>query len=466
MPKKVALLIGVNECGTQIPPHLQAANNVAAMQRVLQDPNLGGFDLVESLLNPDLETMQKAIQKVLAKCGVKDLALLFFSGQALVDEQGHLYLTTSNTTQDNFKSTALPASFLQQELTVHDAERQIVIFDCCYSAISTETGRTNSVIVDFNQELAAKGRTILSSATVTQTSFEQEAANLSPYTQYLVEGIETGAADRDGAGLIYVREWHKYAKEKVQGINLQIEPGIFQDENEFDILLTVLLNLDPNQDPETEYLKIEAKYGRIVESYGRVGEPSDLVNYTLAKKEKTFGVTLDKDAPDDLNSERGVDYTRLRDLLQAGQWKEADQETLAVILKAANRETEEYLIVDSIENFPCTDLYTIDQLWLKYSNGQFGFSLQKEIWKSVGGELGKYDVAIYEQFGSRVGWRERSGLRFLRGWKKYDELSFSLTWAPVGHLPTLASGKQMKFEQLHFWGLRNDFYGYMEACWL
>jgi hypothetical protein len=30
---------------------------------------------------------------------------------------------------------------------------------------------------------------------------------------------------------------------------------------------------------------------------------------------------------DDLSSERGVDYTRLRDLLKAGEWREADKET-------------------------------------------------------------------------------------------------------------------------------------------
>ncbi|GAX45691.1 hypothetical protein NIES4075_67120 [Tolypothrix sp. NIES-4075] len=38
----------------------------------------------------------------------------------------------------------------------------------------------------------------------------------------------------------------------------------------------------------------------------------------------------------DPNSERGVDHTQLRDLLKAEQWKEADQKTLAVMLKASS----------------------------------------------------------------------------------------------------------------------------------
>lgn len=501
MPKKIALLIGVSECGVRIPPHSEAANNVAAMQRVLQDPNLGDFDEVESLLNPDLETMQKAIQEVFARCGVTDLALLFFSGHGIIDEDGHLYFTTSITAQNDFQATAVQASFVQQQLSISDAERQVVILDCGYSGAFADGWQTKSVKVDINQELGKRGRIILTSSTATQTSFEQETASLSPYTQYLVEGIETGAADRDGAGLIYVRELHNYAKGKVQDIQPQMEPDIILDEKDFDIVLTVLLNQDPNNDPEAEYLKIESKYRKIVENYGRVGEIPQIVNYTLDKKQKTFGIAVDKDAPDDLISERDVDYTNLRDLLKAGQWKEADQETLAVILKAANREEEEYLNVESIENFPCTDLYTIDQLWIKYSGGQFGFSLQKEIWLGVGGEfipsceqrqyifdpllpsswsdpttpsyynttqlsLSNQQNVIYEKFGLRVGWRDRKGVKLIRGWRKYEDLDFSLTWAPVGHLPTMAGSKTMSFEELNFWWLRSEFFSRMDACWL
>jgi hypothetical protein len=127
---------------------------------------------------------------------------------------------------------------------------------------------------------------------------------------------------------------------------------------------------------------------------------------------------------DDLSSEKGVDYTRLRDLLKAEEWKEADNETVTVMLKAADREKEGWLYYDSIEQFPYTDLQTIDQLWVKYSNGHFGFSVQKGIWESVG-----YD---YEKFGDRVGWRK--GMFFDRKWLLHSELTFSLD-APKGHLP-------------------------------
>lgn len=134
---------------------------------------------------------------------------------------------------------------------------------------------------------------------------------------------------------------------------------------------------------------------------------------------------------DDLSSDKGVDYRHLRDLLKAGKWKEADQETLQVMLKVAGREKEGWLDIDSIENFPCTDLRTIDQLWMKYSNGRFGFSVQKRIWESVGGNPNADDKTWWK-FCDRVGWLK--GFSVMKEWKKYSELTFNLK-APEGHLP-------------------------------
>ncbi len=87
----------------------------------------------------------------------------------------------------------------------------------------------------------------------------------------------------------------------------------------------------------------------------------------------------------------GINYTRLRDLLAAGKWKEADMETKQVMLAVAKREKEGRLDERSIDNFPCEDLRTIDQLWVKYSGGKFGFSVQKRIYQGLERELmGKY----------------------------------------------------------------------------
>lgn len=133
----------------------------------------------------------------------------------------------------------------------------------------------------------------------------------------------------------------------------------------------------------------------------------------------------------------GVDYTRLQELLAAEKWKQADRETAELILKVAEREQEGWLRNEDMENFPCQDLRTIDALWVKYSKGHFGFSVQQRIWQEVGGKM---DKATQNLLGDRVGWRVKSN------WFPYDyesveysNMTFSLD-APQGHLPARLVG--------------------------
>ncbi|MEI1374143.1 GUN4 domain-containing protein [Nostoc sp. UHCC 0926] len=130
---------------------------------------------------------------------------------------------------------------------------------------------------------------------------------------------------------------------------------------------------------------------------------------------------------DDLRSDRFVDYTQLRDLLKAREWLQANEETLAVMLKATGSQKEGELSSIYIEKLPCTDLHTIDQLWEKYSGEYFGFSEQKRIWERVGKN--------YNKFGNYVGWR--TGLRGINPFAKWitrQELTFNTTFKK-GQLP-------------------------------
>ncbi|MBR8839509.1 MAG: GUN4 domain-containing protein [Stigonema ocellatum SAG 48.90 = DSM 106950] len=146
----------------------------------------------------------------------------------------------------------------------------------------------------------------------------------------------------------------------------------------------------------------------------------------------------DRKNDDDLGSDRAIDYTRLRDLLKAGNWKDADYETYLVMLKVVGRGEGDWIRDEELLNFPCTDLRTIDNLWVKYSNGRFGFSVQKNIYLEVGGiPDGRFYEEAWEKFGDRVGWRVKES------WILYRSVTFDTQapvghpQAPVGHLPTL-----------------------------
>lgn len=134
-----------------------------------------------------------------------------------------------------------------------------------------------------------------------------------------------------------------------------------------------------------------------------------------------------------LESEKGVDYRELQKLLQAGQWKEADYETYLRMLEALGREKGDWIRAEELLNFPCKDLKTIDRLWVHYSNGKFGFSVQKKIYVECGAKLdSKYPGdEIWEKFGDRVGWR-KGGEEML-----YDDLIADPSLSSTGELPCL-----------------------------
>ena len=279
MAKKMALLIGVSEYGAGIPPLLSALNDVEAMERVLQNPNLGNFAQVERLLNPDSVAMRIAIQKLFKNAGKEDLLLFFFSGHGITNDDDHLYLATRNTAKDNFEATAVDANFIQTQSKSCYSKRQVLILDACYSGAFANGWHTKSIGVDIKKQLGAEGRVVLTSSGATQTSFAQEGATLSLYTQYLVEGIETGAADTDNDGNIHVQELHTYAKAKVQAVKPNMTPDIILDKEGYNILLAYA-----PKNPEAEYRKL-------VEQYAKNGELKRIAIEVLKAKRKTLVIT-------------------------------------------------------------------------------------------------------------------------------------------------------------------------------
>ena len=244
-------------------------------------------------------------------------------------------------------------------------------------------------------------------------------------------------------GELDLKSWQRF-EEKVHWGE---EEGLSTDE---------LHNTPPGHHPNTASLSILGVYL--------------LFRFGICELEKSVGLKL--------KSEKGVDYTKLRDLLAAGKWKEANQETAHLMFKMthqiidnttlstflekeksreADQETSNqsktvldpnlpFLNVKDIENFPGDDLQTIDQLWLKYSKGKFGFSVQKKIYFNYmrgKKESKEFDEDKWLKFCSRVGWiKEKEGK-----YVKDSELIFELDQAFEGHLPMLGGLKSIAMMQ-------------------
>jgi uncharacterized caspase-like protein len=135
----------------------------------------------------------------------------------------------------------------------------------------------------------------------------------------------------------------------------------------------------------------------------------------------------------ELASEKGIDYTRLRNLLKTQDWKAADKETADRMCEAMGRQEQGWLREEDAQNFPRTDIHTIDQLWVRHSQGKFGFSVQKKIWQECGSPTTTHNTNV-EKFCVAVGWRKKGFLGMNSDLKDYSEITFDTT-APKGHLP-------------------------------
>ncbi|MEH2123946.1 caspase, EACC1-associated type [Nostoc sp.] len=165
------------------------------------------------------------------------------------------------------------------------------------------------------------------------------------------------------------------------------------------------------------------------EAFSFIGNNIDIPNSVISDiqgKPKIQSISTES-LIDDFSATLTTDCSQLQDLLVAGKWREADQKTRAIMLKLSGREQEGKLQAEDCRQLSCESLSEIDQLWVKYSNGRFGFSVQQRIWGSLeGSKSSGYDT--FKSFGDRVGWSLEGN------WRSQDNLIFSLN-AVDGHLP-------------------------------
>jgi branched-chain amino acid transport system substrate-binding protein len=278
---KIALLIGVSKYSEGLRPISSAIPDVEAMRRVLEPPDMGAFDQVKVLLDPDKGRMEKAVEDLFADLQRDDLVLLYFSGHGLKDQNARFFLSTRDTGRDqkgNFsRATALAATKLQEYITDSHSKRQIIILDCCFSGALVQ-GMPIKGEFNIQEELGGKGRAILTSSSPSEYSFESDNKDLSIYTKYLVEGIETGAADKDGDQLISVNELHEYASERVKEAAPAMTPKFYlslEGEETIYLAKSPLAANDP-----------KFKYRKIVEDIIKKWNDEDIKDYCF--KEEDF----------------------------------------------------------------------------------------------------------------------------------------------------------------------------------
>jgi uncharacterized caspase-like protein len=377
----------------------------------------------------------------------------FFSGHGMRHE-GRDYLMPSDGNPRNIAYTAISVGYITERLRRCGADNVVLFLDACRN----ENDGAKSGVVGLEEH---QGVITIASCSPSQQSYEIEAIRQGSFTYALLEALQVqgeyncATVERLYNRLRYrVAEINRHYSKPHQTPYTIVEPAtkyhlilLPQQATDQDIAtlredaLTAEAegNLELAEQLWFRVLAISpqnaaARQGLrrvIAKQLGQFPTPPAPTPNASGKKSTVASPPPPKpktpppEPEVELKSAKGIDYTQLRDLLKAQKWKEADQETARVMLKVANREKERWLDVDSINNFPCEDLRTIDQLWVRESNGHFGFSVQKKIWEDCGG---KVDYETECKLADRVGWRKGGE------WVNYSDLNFSLE-SPRGHLP-------------------------------
>jgi elongation factor Tu len=208
------------------------ASDARALKAVLQDPGIGGFE-VRTLLNEPAYEINQAVEEFFADRHPGDLLLLHFSCHGVKDEHGELYFAARNTRLGRFGSTAVAAEFVNRQMTRSRSRRVVLLLDCCYAGafergLMARAGEEMGI----EQQFGGRGRAVITASNAMEYAFETggelaESRELSPsvFTSALVEGLETGEADRDQDGMVGLDELYDYVYDKVRAATPNQTPG-------------------------------------------------------------------------------------------------------------------------------------------------------------------------------------------------------------------------------------------------
>jgi len=119
----------------------------------------------------------------------------------------------------------------------------------------------------------------------------------------------------------------------------------------------------------------------------------------------------------------GLYYTSLQRHLIDQEFEAADRLTSEYLRQLAGSEAlrRGYVYFSEVPSMPALDLESLDRLWVVYSRGRFGFSVQGRLLLACGGQ--------WERLWPRLGWKQ-AGV-----WTRFPG-SFDWTLeAPEGHMP-------------------------------
>lgn len=259
------------------------------------------------LINPSPEQMRDRIQQLFSTATGDSPRLLYFCGAAIVTATGQVYLCGKRANQVppyplgsvfSPNPTMISLDWLLQQMEQSNSPQGVVILDCLdvisegtevFEQISCRAFTQGALLCHFRmrpEPIAEKligEKESYSQAILSQLMTENDFPS---YTDYLVAGLATGAADLNQDGVISLREWHDYAAYQLSLVTAGMEAKMYAIAPAAEMAIAANLNSGLNQTAHQEYCQTLME---VAKSYQ--GNFPLVVQRTLDIRRESLGVS-------------------------------------------------------------------------------------------------------------------------------------------------------------------------------
>ena len=198
-----------------------AALDAEQLASVLSDNVISEFS-VEALVDQAAGTIMRRMEAFFRQAGPDDFLLVHLSCHGQKDARGRLHFIATDSEPDYLASSAIPATFVADQMEQSLSKRIVLMLDCCYSGAFVRGMRTRGEIpnVDVTEPLSGRGRVVMTSATALQYSYENQDRSRRPtepalFTSAVVAGLRDGSADLNGDGFVDIAELYDFVRRRV-----------------------------------------------------------------------------------------------------------------------------------------------------------------------------------------------------------------------------------------------------------
>jgi WD40 repeat protein len=242
---------------------------------------------ITELINPSPAQMRDRIQQLFTPTTGDTLRLLYFCGSAIVTATGQVYLCekTAKAAPPYPLGSALPPNqsmisldWVLQQMEQSNSPQGVVILDCLdviyqgkevFEQISCRRFTKGALLCHFRiWPKLIPGESIPGESIPGEKESHSEAIlrqlmaedDFPSYTDYLVAGLATGAADLNRDGVISLGEWHDYAAYQLSLVTAGMEATMYAIAPAAEMAIGEIFSLNANQEYYHTLMEVAKSY--------------------------------------------------------------------------------------------------------------------------------------------------------------------------------------------------------------